>query len=249
MENELQKTFLDTTDIPDIQTYFVNQAFEFQELMMMYSCAIREMRTKLEVLNDELSVHHQRNPIEFITSRVKKPLSIVEKLHRYGVPVSVESVEKNLNDVAGVRVICSFIDDIYTVADMLLRQDDITLIKKKDYIEHPKDNGYRSLHLIIEIPVFFSNQKKNMRVEVQIRTIAMDFWASVDHQLKYKQDIEDVENADELSAELKECADIIAQTDRRMQAIKDKIYPGNALPQTNMDKLKKLTIPLNSREI
>ncbi len=249
MESELQKTFLDTTDIPDIQTYFVNQAFEFQELMMMYSCAIREMRTKLEVLNDELSVHHQRNPIEFITSRVKKPLSIVEKLHRYGVPVSVESVEKNLNDVAGVRVICSFIDDIYTVADMLLRQDDITLIKKKDYIEHPKDNGYRSLHLIIEIPVFFSNQKKNMRVEVQIRTIAMDFWASVDHQLKYKQNIEDVENADELSAELKECADIIAQTDARMQAIKNKIYPGNALPQTNMDKLKKLTIPLNSREI
>ena len=213
MESELQKTFLDTTDIPDIQTYFVNQAFEFQELMMMYSCAIREMRTKLEVLNDELSVHHQRNPIEFITSRVKKPLSIVEKLHRYGVPVSVESVEKNLNDVAGVRVICSFIDDIYTVADMLPRQDDITLIKKKDYIEHPKDNGYRSLHLIIEIPVFFSNQKKNMRVEVQIRTIAMDFWASVDHQLKYKQNIEDVENTDELSAELKECADIIAQTD------------------------------------
>ena len=249
MESELQKTFLDTTDIPDIQTYFVNQAFEFQELMMMYSCAIREMRTKLEVLNDGLSVHHQRNPIEFITSRVKKPLSIVEKLHRYGVPVSVESVEKNLNDVAGVRVICSFIDDIYTVADMLLRQDDITLIKKKDYIEHPKDNGYRSLHLIIEIPVFFSNQKKNMRVEVQIRTIAMDFWASVDHQLKYKQDIEDVENADELSAELKECADIIAQTDARMQAIKNKIYPGNALPKTNMDKLKKLTIPLNNREI
>ena len=249
MESELQKTFLDTTDIPDIQTYFVNQAFEFQELMMMYSCAIREMRTKLEVLNDELSVHHQRNPIEFITSRVKKPLSIVEKLHRYGVPVSVESVEKNLNDVAGVRVICSFIDDIYTVADMLLRQDDITLIKKKDYIEHPKDNGYRSLHLIIEIPVFFSNQKKNMRVEVQIRTIAMDFWASFDHQLKYKQNIEDVENTDGLSAELKECADIIAQTDARMQAIKNKIYPGNALPKTNMDKLKKLTIPLNNRKI
>ena len=249
MESELQKTFLDTTDIPDIQTYFVNQAFEFQELMMMYSCAIREMRTKLEVQNGELSVHHQRNPIEFITSRVKKPLSIVEKLHRYGVPVSVESVEKNLNDVAGVRVICSFIDDIYTVADMLLRQDDITLIKKKDYIEHPKDNGYRSLHLIIEIPVFFSNQKKNMRVEVQIRTIAMDFCASVDHQLKYKQNIEDVENTDELSAELKECADSIAQTDARMQAIKNKIYPGNALPKTNMDKLKKLTIPLNNRKI
>lgn len=249
MENELQKTFLDTTDIPDIQTYFVNQAFEFQELMMMYSCAIREMRTKLEVLNDELSIHHKRNPIEFITSRVKKPLSIVEKLHRYGVPVSVESVEQNLNDVAGVRVICSFIDDIYTVADMLLRQDDITLIKEKDYIKNPKDNGYRSLHLIVEIPVFFSNQKKNIRVEVQIRTIAMDFWASVDHQLKYKQDIDDLENADELSLELKDCADIIAQTDRRMQAIKDRIYSGTVIPQTNMEKLKKLTIPLNHREL
>ena len=180
---------------------------------------------------------------------MKKPLSIVEKLHRYGVPVSVESVEQNLNDVAGVRVICSFIDDIYTVADMLLRQDDITLIKKKDYIEHPKDNGYRSLHLIVEIPVFFSNQKKNIRVEVQIRTIAMDFWASVDHQLKYKQDIDDLENADELSEELRNCADIIAQTDRRMQAIKDKIYSGNVIPQTNMEKLKKLTIPLNTREL
>ena len=130
---------------------------------------------------------------------------------------------------------------------MLLRQDDITLIKKKDYIQNPKENGYRSLHLIIELPVFFSNQKKNMRVEVQIRTIAMDFWASVDHQLKYKQDIEDVENADQLSQELKECADIIAQTDARMQAIKDKIYPDNTLPQTTMEKLKKLTIPLNNR--
>ncbi len=249
MENEPQRTFLDTTDIPDIQTYFVNQAFEFQELMMMYNCAIREMRTKLEVLNDELSIHHQRNPIEFITSRVKKPMSIVEKLHRYGVPISVESVEENLNDVAGVRVICSFIDDIYTVADMLLHQDDITLVKEKDYIKCPKENGYRSLHLIVELPVFFSNQKKNIRVEVQIRTIAMDFWASVDHQLKYKQDIDDVENIDELTTELKECADIIAQTDTRMQAIKDKIYPGNTLPQTNMEKLKKLTIPLNRREL
>ena len=223
MENELQKTFLDTTDIPDIQTYFVNQAFEFQELMMMYSCAIREMRTKLEVLNDELSIHHQRNPIEFITSRVKKPLSIVEKLHRYGVPVSVESVEKNLNDVAGVRVICSFIDDIYTVADMLLRQDDITLIKKKDYIEHPKDNGYRSLHLIIEIPVFFSNQKKNMRVEVQFRTIAMDFWASVDHKLKYKKN---VKNPEMIAGELRKCADIISSVDQRMQEIRTMIEEG-----------------------
>ena len=220
MENDLQKTIPDITNVPDIQTYFVNQAFEFQELMMRYSCAIREVRTKLEVLNDELNIHHKRNPIEFITSRIKRPISIVEKLKRYGVPISVESVEQNLNDVAGVRVICPFIDDIYAVADMLLRQDDITLLKKKDYIQNPKENGYRSLHLIVEIPVFFSNQKRPMRVEVQIRTIAMDFWASVDHQLKYKQD---VENPEQISRELKECADIIAQTDARMLAIKEKI--------------------------
>ena len=193
MENDLQKTIPDITNVPDIQTYFVNQAFELQELMMRYSCAIREVRTKLEVLNDELNIHHKRNPIEFITSRIKRPISIVEKLKRYGVPISVESVEQNLNDVAGVRVICPFIDDIYAVADMLLRQDDITLLKKKDYIQNPKENGYRSLHLIVEIPVFFSNQKRPMRVEVQIRTIAMDFWASVDHQLKYKQDVENPE--------------------------------------------------------
>ena len=132
---------------------------------------------------------------------------------------------------------------------MLVSQDDITVITIKDYIKHPKPNGYRSYHLIIEIPVFFSEEKKNLRVEVQIRTIAMDFWASVDHQLKYKQDIEDVENADQLSQELKECADIIAQTDARMQAIKDKIYPGNTLPQTAMEKLKKLTIPLNNQGV
>lgn len=243
MENDTQKTFLDTTSLPDVQTYFVNQAFEFQELMMRYSCAIREVRTKLEVLNDELSVHHKRNPIEFITSRIKRPMSIVEKLHRYGKPVSVEAVENSLNDVAGVRVICSFIDDIYAVADMLLRQDDVTLIQKKDYIQSPKENGYRSLHLIVEVPVFFSNQKRSMRVEVQIRTIAMDFWASVDHQLKYKQD---VENPEEVSAELKECADIIAQTDVRMMAIKQKIYTGTLHTESAQEKLQKLTLPLRN---
>lgn len=244
MENNMQKTIPGTTTVPDNQTYFVSQAFEFQELMMRYSCAIREVRTKLEVLNDELNIRRKRNPIEFITSRIKRPVSIVEKLKRYGVPVSVESIEQNLNDVAGIRVICPFIDDIYAVTEMLLRQDDITLIKKKDYIQSPKENGYRSLHLIIEIPVFFSSQKRAMRVEVQIRTIAMDFWASVDHQLKYKHD---VENPEQISAELKECAEIIAQTDARMLAIKEKIYSGSIHTETHEDKLKKLTIPLNSQ--
>lgn len=206
MTKELDNVLDELNFVPDSDNYFVNQAIQFRELMMMYNCAIREVRTKLEVLNDELSIRNSRNPIEFIESRIKRPLSIVDKLKRYGEPVNVESIERSLNDVAGIRVICPFIDDIYSVADMLLSQDDITLIKKKDYIENPKPNGYRSLHLILEVPVFFSNQKKPMRVEVQIRTIAMDFWSSVDHQLKYKHD---VPNADELSAQLKECADII----------------------------------------
>ena len=209
MTKELDKVLDELNFVPDSDNFFVNQAFQFRELMM------------LEVLNDELSIRNSRNPIEFIESRIKRPLSIVDKLKRYGEPVNVESIERSLNDVAGIRVICPFIDDIYSVADMLLSQDDITLIKKKDYIENPKPNGYRSLHLILEVPVFFSNQKKPMRVEVQIRTIAMDFWSSVDHQLKYKHD---VPNADELSAQLKECADIISQTDMRMLAIKNQLY-------------------------
>ncbi len=221
MTKELDNVLDELNFVPDSDNYFVNQAIQFRELMMMYNCAIREVRTKLEVLNDELSIRNSRNPIEFIESRIKRPLSIVDKLKRYGEPVNVESIERSLNDVAGIRVICPFIDDLFSVADMLLSQDDITLIKKKDYIENPKPNGYRSLHLILEVPVFFSNQKKPMRVEVQIRTIALDFWSSVDHQLKYKHD---VPNADELSAQLKECADIISQTDMRMLAIKNQLY-------------------------
>ena len=151
MENEFQKSFLETTNLPDIQTYFVNQVFEFQELMMRYNCAIREVRTKLEVLNDELSIHHKRNPIEFITSRIKKPASIVEKLQRYGETVSVEAIENSLNDVAGVRVICSFIDDIYAVADMLLRQDDVTLVKRKKTISKiPKTTATEASILLLK---------------------------------------------------------------------------------------------------
>lgn len=242
MEREEHVSYSDTESHSEIPAHFANQAFQFQELMMMYNCAIREVRTKLEVLNDELSIRHKRNPIKHIISRIKRPLSIIQKLKRYDAPFTVEAVEENLNDVAGIRVICSFIDDIYAIADMLLQQDDIRLIRKKDYIQNPKANGYRSLHLIIEIPVFFSEQKKNMRVEVQIRTIAMDFWASLDHQLKYKQD---VENPEMISAELKECAETIAQTDARMLAIKNKIYSNESFHRSLQDKLEKLEIPLN----
>ena len=193
---------------------------EFDVLMMRYDSAIREVRTKLEILNDELSLHGQHSPISSISSRRKKPMSILEKLKRYDVEVSLSSIEKNLNDVAGIRVICSFVDDIYRVARMLIQQDDIRLIQVKDYIENPKPNGYRSYHMIVEVPVFFSNEKRPMRVEIQIRTVAMDFWASLEHKMKYKQDID---NAEEIMAELKECADTISQTDIKMMRIREKI--------------------------
>ncbi|WP_303620578.1 GTP pyrophosphokinase family protein, partial [Hungatella hathewayi] len=184
--SELHQSIVNVPNLVQVPDPLLEQAYQFQEAMMMYTCAIREIKTKLEVLNDELSVRNSRNPIEMVKSRVKKPLSIVEKLQRRGLPITMESMMENLDDVAGIRVICSFLDDIYAVADMLTRQDDVHIIAIKDYIRHPKDNGYRSYHMIVEIPVFFSDRKKWMRVEVQIRTIAMDFWASLDHQLKYK---------------------------------------------------------------
>ena len=194
---------------------------QLDELLMRYESAIREVRTKLEILNDELSLSSgYQNPIKSIASRRKKTISIFEKLRRQGDELSLESIQKNLNDVAGIRVICSFIDDIYKVAHMLTRQDDVKLIQVKDYIKNPKPNGYRSYHMIIEVPVFFSNEKAYMRVEVQIRTIAMDYWASLEHTMKYKQDIE---NAEEIMRELKECADTIAATDLKMMEIREKI--------------------------
>ncbi len=193
---------------------------QLDDLLMRYDAAIREVRTKLEILNDELSLRGYQNPIVNIFSRRKKTSNIVEKLKRQGDPVTLESIQENLNDVAGIRVICSFIDDIYDVANMLVSQDDVTLIRVKDYIQNPKPNGYRSYHMIIEVPIFFSNEKRPIRVEVQIRTVAMDFWASLEHRMKYKRDIE---NADEIIMELKKCADTIAATDAEMMHIRDKI--------------------------
>lgn len=226
LDEELQTSYLKQTHIPkDMNNVFVqSDESEFEEMMMMYSCAIKEIKTKLLVLNDELSLKRKRNPIEFIKTRIKQPDSIATKLKRKGLPITVEAVEQNLNDVAGVRVICAFIDDIYKVADMLTVQDDIELIKTKDYIKNPKRNGYRSLHLILEVPVFFSDHKQRIRVEVQIRTIAMDFWASLEHQVKYKKDIKDAEN---IVYELRACADVISRTDYHMQAIRDRIVENN----------------------
>lgn len=189
--------------------------------MMMYNCAIKEVRTKFEVLNDDLATAHNRNPIEMIKSRIKKPESIFKKLLRKNYEVSMASILENINDVAGIRVICSFVDDIYEVAKMFISQDDVTLLSVKDYIKTPKENGYRSFHIIVSIPVFFANRKENIKVEVQFRTIAMDFWASLEHTMKYKKDIDD---ADSIMRELKECADVIASTDIRMQEINKKLH-------------------------
>ena len=197
---------------------------EWQEMMTKYNCAIREIRTKFEVLNDELSIKSNRNPIHAIYSRIKNPRSILEKLHRKGLDLTLDNVKSEIHDIAGVRVICDFEDDIYEIADMLLKQDDIKLVSYKDYIRAPKPNGYRSYHMIVETPVFFSEGKEMMKVEVQLRTIAMDFWASLEHELRYKKDL-DLESLNQISADLLSCAQTIASVDNQMMAIKDKLYP------------------------
>ena len=220
--SELNQSIVNVPDMVQVPEVWIHQAHEFQRVMMMYACAIREVKTKLEVLNDELSVKNQRNPIEMIKSRVKKPMSILEKLQRRGFEVSLESMRENLDDVAGIRIICSFLDDIYEVAEMLVRQDDVKVIAVKDYIKNPKPNGYRSYHLIIEVPVFFTECKRNMRVEVQIRTIAMDFWASLEHKMRYKKNIP-AEQMKYLQDELYDCAEQSAALDKRMQSIRNLI--------------------------
>lgn len=192
------------------------------KLMNQYRCAMLEIKTKLEVLNIDLSFDGERNPFESIHCRIKRPESIVEKLHRGGHEVTIENIEKYVRDVAGIRVICSFPDDIYTLADKLGNQDDVIVVERKDYIAKPKESGYRSLHLIVDIPIFLFNETKHMFVEVQFRTIAMDFWASLEHKVKYKKNLG--ENADEISRELRECAEDIARLDERMQNIKNKTF-------------------------
>lgn len=189
---------------------------EINETLLIYRSAIKEVKTKLDILDDELKIKRKRNPIEYMKSRVKSPSSIMEKLRRKGLEMSIEAAKRNLNDIAGIRVICSFVGDIYDIAEMLIRQDDITLIEEKDYIKNPKSNGYRSLHLVVEVPIFFSNYVETVRVEVQIRTIAMDFWASLEHKLYYKTS---GESPVHITQDLKECAELIASTDLRMQDI------------------------------
>ncbi|MCQ2558505.1 MAG: GTP pyrophosphokinase family protein [Oscillospiraceae bacterium] len=188
----------------------------YRELMSYYRCAMMEVETKFNVLNEELNLKYDRNPIESIKTRLKSPESILEKLNRKGLPLTLSSIEENLFDIAGVRVICSHPSDIYRLADALSAQDDIRVIERKDYIAHPKPNGYRSLHLIVEIPIFLHDQKRLMKVEVQFRTISMDWWASLEHKIRYKKDLPEMEF---IEKELFECASISADLDRRMEEL------------------------------
>lgn len=215
---------------------------DYKEMRMRYSCAIKEVRTKFDVLNSEFNVRYQRNPIASINSRLKSSSSIMEKLNRKNLEFSVENVEAHLYDVAGIRVVCSYVDDIYILAQALAKQDDITVIKEKDYIKNPKENGYRSYHMIVSVPVFFSDQTRDMAVEVQIRTIAMDYWASLEHQLKYKKEIQ---NQQEIVEQLSICAEQMAQIDERMFRIRQQIELSEDIPteeEIMLEKLRKVDI-------
>ena len=197
-----------------------NKMTDFDLLMAYYRCAMMEIETKFKVLNEEFSLEHDRNPISSIKSRIKSFESITEKVERKGLPFEVDSVEKYINDVAGIRVICTFPEDVYLLADALLKQDDIMLIRRKDYIAEPKENGYRSLHLIVAVPFYLAHEKRLMKVEIQLRTLAMDFWASLEHQLRYKKDFEFTK---EMADELKLCAEQSAALDLRMEALRKQV--------------------------
>lgn len=191
-------------------------------LIAYYRCAIMEIETKFKVLNEQFSLEYDRNPIESIKSRIKSVESLAKKVRNKNLPLTIEAIEENINDIAGIRIICSFPEDIYMLADCLLQQDDITLIERKDYIKNPKPSGYRSLHLIVSVPIFLKTEKRNMKVEVQLRTIAMDFWASLEHKLRYKKEIP-MEAADELAGQLLDCAEQSAMLDQRMQEIRNRL--------------------------
>ena len=199
-----------------------DMALRGARLMSYYRCAMMEIETKFRVLNEQFAFQRERNPIDSIKTRLKSYDSIFEKLERLNAPFDISSIEGYLNDVAGVRVICAFEDDIYLLADCLMSQDDVTLILKKDYIKNPKPNGYRSLHLIVEIPIFLCDEKKSIKVEVQLRTIAMESWANLEHRIFYKKDISE-EKREVVSKKLKECADMSARLDYEMREIRDYI--------------------------
>lgn len=216
--NENDKKLLQSFFSNNEKAFEMHQTIEsFAKLMAYYKCAMMEVETKFNVLNEEFSLQYDRNPISGIKSRLKRLDSIIQKLINDKKPLSLASVEENLNDVAGIRVICSFTHDVYMLADALLSQDDVTLIKIKDYIKSPKENGYRSLHLIISIPIFLLHEKRKMKVEIQLRTIAMDSWAALEHQLKYKKE---TVFTDEMARDLFLCSQLSTELDLRMDKLR-----------------------------
>lgn len=226
---------------PDKIIELLDSIIEYKELKMAYECAIKEIETKLNILNTEFQLKYERNPISSIQSRLKSNISIFNKLKQKNLEPTFENIENELSDIAGIRVICNYIDDIYKIANALIRQNDVEVIKVKDYIEHPKENGYRSLHIIIKIPVFFSQLTKKVKVEIQIRTIAMNFWASLEHQMRYKGG--QIKDAQMISKELKKCSEVIFETDEKMQSIRRQIEQNPTEDHDKkliMDKLKKI---------
>ena len=209
-----------SSQLQQMSAEFQRMVDEFFTVQCRYQAAIKEVQTKLEILDDEFQMKHRRNPIHHMQSRMKTIQSMMEKLRRKQANVSISSAVDNLTDIAGIRVICSYIQDIYTVANLLTKQDDIRVVKVRDYIKHPKENGYRSLHLVVEVPVFLAEGRVLVPVEVQIRTIAMDFWASLEHSLRYKAQ---GQVTDDISAELLKTASDIAMLDERMQSIHDRV--------------------------
>ena len=206
--------------LPELPQALREMAEGYVAMKCRYQSALREVQTKLEILDDEFQMRHSRNPIHHMESRIKSPQSIAQKLRRKGLPVTPEAAMDNLNDIAGIRVVCAYLNDTYTIAGLLTGQDDIELVQTRDYIASPKPNGYRSLHLIVRVPVFLSEGKLLLPVEVQIRTIAMDFWASLEHQLRYK---EAAHVPEELNHQLLSAADRIAELDGDMQHIHDQM--------------------------
>ncbi|WP_243134840.1 GTP pyrophosphokinase [Acetobacterium wieringae] len=193
---------------------------EFLLQQQIYRAAIKEIKTKLEILDEEFQARYDHNPIHHMEYRLKSPQSIAGKMQKKGLEITAENIRKNLTDIAGVRVICNYLHDIDRIANLLLRHDDITLIRKNDYINEPKKNGYRSLHLIVLVPIFLAERTESVPVEIQIRTIAMDFWASLEHQLKYKGHSDISEG---LRERLKYCAESITRLDEEMQMIYEEI--------------------------
>lgn len=192
----------------------------WKSMIFLYQSAIKEVRTKLEILNDEFQNVHQYNPIEYIKSRVKSPESIVKKLKRNGYESTIQNMVEHVNDIAGIRIVCSFTSDIYKMAEMIGKQNDLTVISVKDYIKHPKESGYKSYHMLLTVPIFLSDKVVNTKVEIQIRTMAMDFWASLEHKIFYKFE---GDAPDYISRELRECSEIVSVLDDKMLSLNQAI--------------------------